>query len=566
LKVSNSNEALTDFGFAAAACPVFTFTLLVILRRGAELAGYAPNLGVMLVISAVVIVVLMLLTDRAQRRAYGGIALFFVGVAATAALGFRKIPDDGFDAQSYHLPSVLRLLNGWKPMIEATDLTLSNHYPSGVWTILAGFDSIFGFESGRAIGPILMLAAGGAVWTMLRRVGIAAAPGALITVLLVANPVAVSQVFTALADGVLYELTLILICSLLMMLEDRRLATAMLACAAMILVFNTKVAGLLFAPLAVATWGSVLLLRFGSASVLMRERRLQVAMLVVASLLAVGFVGWRPYAVNFLEYHRLVYPPSDELGYKPGTGNQLPVNLNTAGPIPKLAALFFARTDMDGGPVNFKVPGTLAWHELRMSTDTRNGGFGPFFGAATLAALAALGWATVRRTSAGTSNRHRIEVLLGLTAYGFVTTILFPEPWWARFVPLAWVIPIGAACLANTLRPSLLVRSCAILCMALSTLNAAIAGNSAVRDGVNNAADIKQKLERMVHDPGPVYLSRGTMWNASIGGQHAAEDVWRQRILNQGKTAVVIVPRADCHKIEFLSVDVERCASPKSQP
>ena len=100
--------------------------------------------------------------------------------------------------------------------------------------------------------------------------------------------------FTAFADGVLYELTLILICSLLMMLEDRRLATAMLACAAMILVFNTKLTGLLFAPLAVATWGSVLLLRFGPALMLMRDRRSQVAMLVIASVLAVGFVGWRP--------------------------------------------------------------------------------------------------------------------------------------------------------------------------------------------------------------------------------------------------------------------------------
>lgn len=564
--MSNSNEAATDFGFTAAALPVFTFTLLVILRRGAELAGYAPNLGVMLVISAAVVVVLRWVADRPQRWACGAIALFFVGVAVTAALGFRKLPDHGFDAQSYHLPSVLRLLAGWKPMIEATDLTLSNHYPSGMWTILAGFDAIFGFESGRAIGPILMLAAGGAVWTMLRRVGITAVPCALVTILLVANPVAVSQMFTAYADGVLYELTLILICSLLMMLEDRRLATTMLACAATILVFNTKLAGFLFAPLAMATWGGVLLLRFGSPLMLTRERRSQLAMLVAASLLAVGFVGWRPYIVNVLEYHRLDFPPPDELGYKPGVGNQLPANLSMAGPIPKLAALFFARTDVDGGPVNFKVPATLGWHELRMSSDTRNGGFGPFFGAATLVALAALGWATVRRARAGTSNRYRIEVLLGLTAYGFVTTILFPEPWWARFVPLAWVIPIGAVCLANTLRPSLLVRSCAILCMALSTLNAAIAGNSAVRDAASDAADIKQKLERMVHDPRPVYLSRGTIWNASIGGQHAAEDVWRQRLLDEGKTTIAILPRADCQKVEFLSVDVERCAAPKTPP
>ena len=563
LKANNGNKAPTDLGFATAAFPVFTFALLPILRRAAELAGYAPNLGAMLVLSAAAALALMLLaTDPDQRRTVGGVALLFVGIATIAALGFRRIPDNGFDAQAYHLPSVLRLLSGWKPMIEATDLTMSNHQPSGMWTILAGFDSIFGFESGRAVGPILMLAAGGAVWTMLRRINMAAAPRAMVTVLLVANPVAISQIFTAFADGVLYELTLILVCSLLMMLEDRRLATALLAGAAMILVFNTKLAGLLFAPLAVATWGSLLLLRFGSVVALMRQRHLQIAVLGMASVLAVGFVGWRPYVINVLEYHRLVYPPPDELGFKPGTGSELPENLKTAARIPKLAALFFAQTDMDGGPVKFKVPGTFAAHELRMATDTRNGGFGPFFGATTVVALAALVWAAARRTSSGTSNRHRIEVLLGLTAYGFVATILFPEPWWARFVPLAWVIPIGAVCLADTLQPSLFVRSCTVVCIALSALNAAIAGNSAVRDAVSSAADINQKLERMVSAPGPVYLSRGTLWNASIGGQHAAEEVWRKRIWDRGKTAVVIVPRADCRKLEFLSVDVDRCAPP----
>ena len=83
-----------------------------------------------------------------------------------------------------------------------------------------------------------------------------------------------------------------------------------------------------------------------------------------------------------------------------------------------------------------------------------------------------------------------------------------------------------------------------------------------MRDGLRNAADIKQKLERMVDDPRPIYLSRGTIWNTRIGGQHAAEDVWRQRLRDLGKTAVVVVPRADCQKIEFLSVDVERCAAP----
>jgi hypothetical protein len=569
-----SNTELTplgpaiDLGFIAAAFPVLTFTLHVIVRRGAELLGYAPNLGVCLALALLAVTVMVgLLAGWGQRWAVIGIALSYTGVAAWAAVGFRQLPDDGWDAQMYHLPSVVRLLSGWKPIVAATDLTLSNHYPSGTWTILAGFDAIFGFESGRAIGPILMLAASGAAWKTFRGAGIAAAPCAVVTVMLVANPIALSQFFTSYADGTLYELTLILICSLIIMLEDRGLAAALLAGAAMILVCNTKVVGLFFAALAVATWGGLLLFRYGPAWTTVRDRHRQIALLVAAGLLAVGFVGWRPYVVNVLEHHRVVYPPPDELGYKPGAEIGVPPNLAAAGRGPKLAALFFARTDRSQGPVSFKVPGTVDRHELLMGTETRGGGFGPFFGAVTLVALAALVWASVRRTTPRLVYRHRLEVLCGLTAYGLLTTVLFPEPWWARFVPFAWVIPLGAAWLAYALRPSPLVRGCVTLVVVLSVLDAAIAARCAVLDGVRGAADINQKLERMLQDPEPVYLSRGRLWNTTTAPRNdeslrsAAEDVWRWRLREHGKTAVVVLPRKDCRKIEYLTIDTERCAS-----
>ena len=102
-------------------------------------------------------------------------------------------------------------------------------------------------------------------------------------------------------------------------------------------------------------------------------------------------------------------------------------------------------------------------------------------------------------------------------------------------------------------------------------LDAAIAARSAVLDGVRDAADISQKLERMVHDPEPVYLSRGRIWNATTAPRNdesnrsAAEDVWRQRLSYLGKNAVVVLPRADCRKIESLTVDIERCA-PADRP
>ena len=96
----------------------------------------------------------------------------------------------------------------------------------------------------------------------------------------------------------------------------------------------------------------------------------------------------------------------------------------------------------------------------------------------------------------------------------------------------------------------------------LSILNAAIAACSVGFDAVRSAADINRKLERMVDDPEPVYLSRGTLWNATLDIRSAADDVWRRRLRDHGKTAVVVLPRADCREIEVLAADIQRCAPP----
>jgi hypothetical protein len=553
--------------FAVAAIPIFTFCLEVMMRRAAEFAGFAPNAGVCLSLAVTATCVPMVAVAEKRGGTIFGIGVLLAATASFAAVGFHHFPDNGFDAQSYHLPSELRLLAGWKAMVERTDLMLSNSYPSGIWTVLAGFDAIFGFESGRSFLLMLMTSAFAVTWSVLRRAGVSAAASFMMSSLLVANPVALSQMFTALSDGAAYELALILLCGLLLMLENRDTAAALFAGATMILLCNAKLSGPYFAALALAICCGLFLLRLRSPEnrETPKDRRAQIVVLVVAGVLAVGFAGWRPYVTNVLDHHSVMYPLPSELGYKPGNAGQVPPNLDGAGRAAKIAALIFARTDMDGGPTQLKLPGTFAWHEFRMASDTRNGGFGPLFGAAILLAFGALAWAFVSRARWSFKLDFRLEALLGLTAYGVVTTALFPEPWWARFVPLAWLTPLGASWIAWELRSTKLVGACAVGVAALLSVNSAVAGYDAVTDGLAYAHDIEQKLDRMAGDPNPVYLSRGTLWNPVIGGQHAAEDVWRRRLYDRGKFDVRIVPRERCRELEFLSVDVSRCAPPLSQ-
>lgn len=553
----------TPAAFALAGIAPVAFALQVAARRMAELAGFAPHLGVVLIAATVAAMVLLGATVApGRRRRFVAASLCVAAVAALAGAAFHRLPDQGFDAQSYHLPSVLRLIAGWRPLAGPTDLTLSNTYPSATWTVMGGFDTLFGFESGRATGPVLILAAGALLWRLCRRAGAGALSAFAVALVITANPVVVSQMFTGFADGTLYLLAVILIASLILMLEDRGPGLALIGGAALILLVNTKLSGLFFAGLALAVAGGLLLVQDGVWPGLRLWRwRGPIGAVLLALVLAVGFVGFRPYLTNLRDHGALLYPPPDELGYKPGDVGQRPPNMADAGRAGKLVALFFARTDMTGGPVRLKFPATLERSELRMESATRNGGFGPLFGAAAILAVVSLmGAAVARAFRPGLPAAPAgVRAWACLLATGTLTTVLFPEPWWARFVPLAWLIPLSAALLGVALLPVRAPRAAAVVVFALAGANITIAATCAVRDGLANAADIAGKIRRMAAEAGPVGLTRGTLWNDRIDGRHAAEDVWRRRLADQGKTDVVVVAREDCVKAEFLSVDVWRC-------
>ncbi len=551
-----------NLALAATAFPLFAFALYLLLRRSMELAGIDPGLGASLVIAACLALALCVRCfGRRHAPALVAIAAGMAILAAAAAIGFHALPDNGFDPQSYHLPSVLRLLHGWKPIREATDLTLSNDYPNGVWLIQAGFDAIFSFESGRAFGLLIGTAALAFTAFVLSSAGYRPLTCGLLAIFLAGNTVTISQFFTGFIDGPLYELALILICALVQLFYSRELAIPLIGASALILLINSKSAAVFFAPLAIAAWLLVLMFRDGPAGALawLQERRRDVFILAAAALIAVLFVGWRPYMTNLIEHHSIIYPPPEELGYRPHEPGQVPANLDGTGRISKLEALFFAKTNMDGGPVEYKLPGTWTPHELRMASDTRNGGFGPFFGAEIIMAAAALALALWRRVAI---RGHEFPWTVML--FALLATVLFPEPWWARFVPVAWALPLAGIMLAAAIRPGPIINIAAIFVFSLAAINMTIAGYWSVTDGLAAARDLRGKARAMASDAQPVYLSQGTLWNSTINGRHAAEEVWRERLRALGKTDVIFVPRSDCVAVQFLSVDVQHCRAPAS--
>jgi hypothetical protein len=94
-------------------------------------------------------------------------------------------------------------------------------------------------------------------------------------------------------------------------------------------------------------------------------------------------------------------------------------------------AAIFARTGYNtccAGPLEWKIPGSVNLDELRSAKHgPRTGGFGPFYAPVLLAGIAAL-----FKLRAQTPPDWRFLTMLGSAV---LSCLLFPEPWWARYIP-----------------------------------------------------------------------------------------------------------------------------------
>jgi hypothetical protein len=355
----------------------------------------------------------------------------------------RGVFDGSYDGQNYHAVAVLLLLDGWNPLTgdvpigavpagggEAAPI---RHFPKGAWLAGAGLAALAGsFEAAKAFTLLLIGASlallGAAV--ALRR-GRLAPRDAVLVLLAAANPVAVKNLFTHMVDG---QLAAVLTClaALLLVLRDRRDAAVLagLAFAAAYAV-NLKFTGLVFAAMIGAG---------GVAWHASRGRSWAGPALALAAGLAIGslLLGWAPYVRNAREHGHPFHPLSARSGAIP---RYTPPNLRENARVEKLVLSIVSETDARPlEPARPKLPFVVRQREIRSaaSYDTRLGGFGPVF-ALELVLLAgglAHAWAARRRADPD---------VLAIAGLLLATSALFPEPWWARWIPQLWTVPLLAA-------------------------------------------------------------------------------------------------------------------------
>jgi hypothetical protein len=371
-------------------------------------------------------------------------ALFVLLIPILSAIVAGLLFDTSIDGQEYHFQGISALASGWNHYYEPFKLpadlrglyeTLwTTHYPRASWLVSAvQVASGIPLEAAKGANLALIMASASLAAGVMLRLGLRPLLAISLGLIAAANPVALGQVFTNMNDGVLASSLLVFLAlSILWILFQDQLALLSFA-PLMAFAANLKFSAV---PLLAAFAAAVCVVQFFLNRKLLAKTFMH--LLIFGSIAVLGF-GFSPYGQNALKYGHPFYPVIGQSNVDIMKANTPSDFVGQSG-FRNFIVSLFAKTDAGyvGSP-QLKVPFTLTGLEIRASggPDVRTAGFGPLFsGAIGLSALAILflliqdDWPIATRVS------------FAIAAYLLLLGCVFPQGWWARYVPFVWLVPV----------------------------------------------------------------------------------------------------------------------------
>jgi hypothetical protein len=354
--------------------------------------------------------------------------------------------DISADGQMYHMESAIQMKAGWNPFKKELPQELNqaiwlNHYGKGVEDPQATIYALTNhLETTKATNFILLAASfclSIAVLTSLNRFSFR--KNILFGILLAFNPVTFYQLLNTYVDGQLCSFLLCFIAiGCLLYMDTNRYFLSLLA-SILIILINIKFTALVFACIFTA----------GLLLVFLVEKRWQAfkrAFIVsaLASLFAIGVVGYFPYIINIVQYHDILYPGLKVL--KSEAAKFTPPRLIHKNQLSKFFISFFSHTDnlhltaTKDPVIRSKIP--FAFNKTDIFNASKPyvvfmAGLGPFFSGLCLSSIFIFGcWLWRLKT-------WKVAVpFIIISGTILLSVLIISEAWYARYVPQLWFLPL----------------------------------------------------------------------------------------------------------------------------
>jgi len=347
---------------------------------------------------------------RQRLQGYIGFFAFILCILSLAFLSFplAKTYDTSWDGQGYHQTAVIALAQGWNPLRESSihlirklpSQIFAEGYPSALWEIEASIYAVTGaINSAKVINLFIAIIASVMVYVLLRKLSLGVILSAIVSFLLVLQPIYVLQVLTFMQDGFGYELLLIALSSLIIVaLSPKSFYSIGIFCLTELLLVSTKYSHL---PVALLL-GVIFILLVGNRFLNHEYRFTRTTKIALIGFLVISFIfASLPYLRNAVAHKALFYPTNITELMGSVRYNNVPLNLAEKD---KFTLLFYgifskAQAQESGDPINkkniaeLKIPFMFSFEEVRDSAtlyNNRVGAGGPLFSGLVTVTFAAL--------------------------------------------------------------------------------------------------------------------------------------------------------------------------------
>ncbi|GEM_PF-1509203 len=429
----------------------------------------------------------------------------FVAVVTGSILLAGNTFDLSHDGQQYHQQAIIALTQGWNPFLDSPyegmySLWL-NSYAKAPWVIGATFVSALGgVEYGKALNfliPSSVLLVG---WIFLRYCLSLSRGWAVLGSLLIAfQPVVLYQIVSYYNDHLLYGAVVVLM--LAIVLHDLRASiyTTLLVVASATVAINIKFTGLGFVAAVFLLW---VMRSVFQTTPLIAMKKLGYIFVTVATMAVL--TGFHPYVTNALEFGHPFHPLAGPHKVDIISSNAEPEFL-ARNRFEKAALSIFAKSngrvpeDMGNAPqIALKFPFSVSKEEVKAFykfTDVRIGGFGPLFGAAFLMSLFCLVALWVKRPT----RTDKLSDLFFLLATSTAVAFIVPEPWWSRYAPTLWLIPLTIGIGTIALAPSRSGRRLGQAAVGILLLNLLVVGGASGIRNMRDQMDLRAQMTHLAH-------------------------------------------------------------------
>lgn len=413
-------------------------SLSLLLFYGFSVVIFSLHLLLKIYISKYILVISFILAAFTSHRQLK-VSFFLLSLVNIIIIGLsvclaRLFFDTSWDGTSYHMDAIFALKDGWNPIYQYlhvfknpdnTDLW-TNYFAKSSWyfssLMLKFFQNINVIKSGHFI---LSCSAGFYALSWLHRYNVKNLPSFLISILIIFNPVFLTQWASNYVDSAIYSLFLIALLSSSEVKKPQQYADKICFIFATALLATMKASGIVFGIVIgfVAIWGSFC----------RKKEFKQWIKSVIAIICLVIVMGISPYITNLLQGRSPLFPLLG-IGSVDILTDQTN-KLNISG-FNKLTQLVISLTSVPANqiiPPNYPPAKTFLFPTglpIFSTTDVRLSGWGPIFMEIFFFSLPLIIFGLNQK------NLRRLFITL------FLMILIFPAPWWARYSPMIYFLPL----------------------------------------------------------------------------------------------------------------------------